>query len=179
MDQNFQTEFQTSLFKKYQGRAFEAFALYTFWGGKFSIVEKEMAGYKARSAEAMKKALELRATGKKEDRDQAKLLEEDAGKFDELVKSIGPIYNKLMDQATAYQKEAMESLEQAEIMKDFKLNTPEEIDAQKKAAAEAKLNSPAPVDPAAAVTAAPVAESPAQPAPEGSVVESEVLNDHA
>ncbi len=154
MDQAFQTEFQATLFKKYQQRAFEGFALYAFWGGKFDVVQKEMAGYKSRSAEAMKKALELRATGKKEDRDQAKLHEEDAGKFDELVKSLGPIHNKLMDEATTYKKEAMDALEQAEIMKTFKLNTPEEIDATKKEAAEAKLNPPVPVDPAGAVKAA-------------------------
>lgn len=157
MDQTFQTEFQQSLFKKYQQRAFESFALYAYWGNKFESVKNEMEGYKARAAEAQKKALELRATNTKEDRDKAKLLEEDAEKYAQLIKTIGPVYNKLMDQATAYQKEALECLEQAEIMKDFKLNTPEEIDAQKKAAELERMK--APVDPAGMVTEASAPEA--------------------
>lgn len=127
MDKDFQEEFRTTLYKQYQARAFECFAIHTYYGKRYETGSKDVELWEGRIKDIEAK---IAALGP-HDKSQRNALKADIKLYKKNIEAIVPVLQKLFTKSSQPREEALELLEQAEYIKAFKLITPEEIEANK------------------------------------------------
>ncbi len=132
MDQTLQQNFRENLYKKYMERGFEALALYSYWGKRYADVEKTLNEYDARIKDAERKlnnpaADAFKDLSEQQVRDLKKGLRNDIQTYRKILEQMKPKAKSLYEKSVAWREEAIQSMEQADVMKEFKVATPEEI----------------------------------------------------
>jgi len=129
MKEELQAEFRTELEKKYQMRAFEAFAIYTYWGEKFAAIEKQVTTLddRRKAAEAeIRRIQDLPDHHSVQNRELMKKLKIDADTYAARIKGVENASKKVFDNSVRWREEALESVEVSEHIAKYKLNTPEQ-----------------------------------------------------
>ncbi len=134
MDPQFQVEFRTTLYKKYQEMAFESFAIYTYWGNRYEAGKKDVDAWEARIKEIQEKLVAIEAAPMTpESKEARKNLKSDLNLYQKNIANVEAPMKKLFEKSANARGQALELLEQAEYIKEFKLATPDEIKAKKDA----------------------------------------------
>ncbi len=138
MDKVLQDKFRQDLFEQYQKKAFECFANYQFVGEKYAAAEKQIEDTEGRIVDAEKFIADVQAKPDfhtVENKNAVKAKRDEIRKMEEAIKNVTPLAKKLFEEAADY-------------MKEFKIRTPEEIEAnKKKPAAETAVPAEKPIDP--------------------------------
>lgn len=138
MEQATQDKAREEIVISYQKKAFEALALYSYWGDRYATVEKQVKGLEGRlaEAEASIRAIEnLPERHTVENREKVKALKIDCDVFTKSIKGVTQMMQKIHDKAIGFREEGVVLLEQIEFVKVFKFKTPDEIAADKTATA--------------------------------------------
>lgn len=134
MKQETQDRAREEIIAAYEKRAFEMLALYSYWGNRYSTIDKQLSDMQNRIdvAEA-----DIRNIGNQpdhhtsENRAKVKALKKDIQDYQGRINGVSKMANDLLKKATSYREEGVIILEQIEFVKAFKFNTPEEIEAKK------------------------------------------------
>ena len=150
MEKTLQDIFRKEFNEKYQKLAFEAMALYQYWGQKLEALQKQMDEYGKRIRKAQDEINLIQASPEHhtvENKQKVKALKADIASFEKVIQNIDrpkkgdeSVLQKLGNECVSLQRQAGEYLEQAEQFKTFSLRTPEEIEEHKKKSAEHKCS---------------------------------------
>ena len=150
MNEDIQKKFRETLGEKYLQRAFEAFAIYNYWGKKYANTEGQIKGLeeKMTTAEAeIKKINDLPDFHTVANKTKKKQFEADIKIYKARIQGVDNASKKVWEKAVHYQQEAIEAAEIADELVEFKLNTPDQIkEEQKKREAKEKLAEEAKVE---------------------------------
>ena len=134
MKENLQNEFRSELERKYQLYAFEALALSTYWNNRYQETEKGIKSYEKRiedSSRTIKELLERPDHHSVQVRNLIKSHEKDVKTFQDIIgdqnKGMVKVLKAFQDKIMQHQQNASETLDQVDIIREFKLNTPEQI----------------------------------------------------
>lgn len=134
MNQEKQDKFKVSLVEKYEQAAFEALAMYDYHGRQYATVEKQVEDMEKRIEECQKAISEIEALPDNhtvENRNRIKALRKDIGEYEQRIKSVGEVAEKMFKESVGWREKGVRLLEQAEHILTFTLRTPEQIEADK------------------------------------------------
>jgi hypothetical protein len=134
MDKNLQDKFRLELMETYLKSAFEALGNYSFYGRRYSVIEKQVVELEKKQGEyndKIKIISELPDNHTKQNKDLIKQLKKDVETFDKQIESVSGAMKKVWEEAVGWQEKGSRLLDMAENFKEFKLKTLEEIEADK------------------------------------------------
>ena len=139
MDKTTQDRAREVTIKRYEELAFEALAMYSYWGQRYEPINKQIEDMQDRIKKAQTEIALIESAPKKtvEDREKVKGLKKDVEMYDKRIEGVGTLAKKLLEKTTSYREQGVTYLEQIDLLKVFTLKTPEEI-AQDKTATEQK-----------------------------------------
>ena len=146
MDKQTQDRAREVSIKRLEERAFEMLALYSYWGEKYSVIDKQLEGMSEFVGGLKKQIAEIEGSTdyhKAQNREKVRFLRSDMEGYEARIKKVGELANELFKKSTAYREEGVTCLEQLEFMGKFSMKTPEEIAAdQAKKAGETQISDP-------------------------------------
>lgn len=130
MDKATQDRVREVIINRYQELAFEALAMYSYWGQRYEPVNKQIEDMQDRIKKAEDEIALIESAPKKtvEDRDKVKALKKDVELYDKRIEGVGTLAKKLLEKTTSYQQQGVTYLEQIDLLKSFTLKTPDEIE---------------------------------------------------
>lgn len=135
MDTEAQNKYRSALIEKYEQRAWECLALYSYYGEQYSNVEKQLAEKEnlIKVAEAdIRNIQALPDHHTVENKNKVKGLKEDCVKYEKFIENVSPLAKTLYEKAATYQEESGRALEIVARFQTFKVKTPDEIAEAKK-----------------------------------------------
>lgn len=141
MKKETQDKIRKKVIERHLERAWECLLAYSYWGQKHETVEKQARECDERIAHFEGVIKDLRSgpdSHSKATRERVGAAQKDIDSYKNRLRSMEPLGKKLMEKAVGWQQQGVEYLELAEAAGEFKLNTPEEMEAAKASPAEPK-----------------------------------------
>lgn len=139
MDQKYQEEFKIKIHKEYLEEAFACFSNFDLLGEKNAGYIKQRQDYESKLKSTEKAIADAVSLPPSERYDKQKALKEDLKKYKQALQAIIDVGKKTEDEASKWQDRACTHLERAAHVLRFKLNTPEEIEENKRKREEASI----------------------------------------
>jgi predicted nucleic acid-binding Zn-ribbon protein len=134
MDKTLQDKFRLELIEAHQKRAWESFALYSYYGARYAEIEKSVKEYQDRIDKAQKEIWALQDAPENhtvENKAKRTALKKDVQTYEERINSVRDVMKKMFEESAKFQQDGVVQLEIADAIKVFKVSTPEEIAAKK------------------------------------------------